>query len=176
MTTDFLMVRDTPETRTYPMRIELAGFYVEDAFDFYRRFKFTFYSEQVDFQGVKSRRSKVYVDLRMAVEALLKAVICLRSPRGLAGKPLVKTIRKHSHNITTLKEEAFRGIALQTRYSDAVDKCSTAPVDLRYQFDAMNFRSGDDREYYDTIGSDAWLKTLEEFVDLGLKRLQSVLT
>ncbi len=88
MKNNFLMVRDTPETRAYPMRVELAGFYAEDAFDFYSRYRFTFYSGQVDFQGVKSRRSKAYVDLRMAVESLLKSVVCLRSPRGLAGKGL----------------------------------------------------------------------------------------
>ncbi len=39
----------------------------------------------------------------------------------------------------------------------------------------MNFRSGDDRDDYDTIGSDRWLKTLEEFVDVSLKRLQTAL-
>ena len=157
------------------MRVELAGYYAQDASDFFLRYKFTFYSDRIDFQGVRSWRSKAYVDLRMALEALLKSVICLRSPRGLAGKPLVRKIRNHSHDISTLMGEAFRGVALEARFSEALNKCSVAPVDLRYQFDAMNFRSGDDRDYYDTIGSDRWLKTLEEFVDVSLKRLQTAL-
>ncbi len=169
------MIAGSSETRTYPTRVELAGFYAEDAFDFLRRFKLAFYSNQVDFQGKKSRRAKAYVDLRMAVEALLKSIICLRSPWGLAGRSLVRMVRQFSHDINTLKESALKGIELKGNYSNALDKCSMAPVDLRYQFDAMNFRSGDDQEYYETIGSDAWLGTLEEFLDLSLERLQSTL-
>jgi hypothetical protein len=68
-----LFVKKTAEKRTYPMRLELAGFYSNDATDFLRRYRFTFYSEEVDFQGVKSRRAKAYVDLRMALEAMSPA-------------------------------------------------------------------------------------------------------
>jgi hypothetical protein len=39
----------------------------------------------------------------------------------------------------------------------------------------MIFREPDDRAYYETIGSDAWLKVLEEFVENGLARLNSAL-
>jgi len=68
-------VRRKPEMRTYPMRIELAGYYCQDATDFLGRYRLTFYSDQMDFQGVKSRRVKAYVDLRMALEALLKGLM-----------------------------------------------------------------------------------------------------
>jgi hypothetical protein len=43
------MVKKTPEARTYPMRLELAGFYSEDAADFLRRYRVTFYSGEIDF-------------------------------------------------------------------------------------------------------------------------------
>ena len=128
-----------------------------------------------DFQGVKSRRSKAYIDLRMAVEAILKAVICLRSPYSEAGKKLVTSVRRFGHKIDELQKVALSGMAIDTRYLDAVAKCEAAPVDLRYQFDAKNYRMGDDRPYYDTIGSDAWLRTLEEFVETGLTRVQRAL-
>jgi hypothetical protein len=170
-----LMLKTIPEMRTYPMRLELAGHYADDAADFLHRYRVIFYSEEVDFQGVKSRRTKAYVDLRMALEALLKAVRCLRAPYSLAGKPLVETIRKYSHNIDRLKVDAFKDIRLSSFYSDAISKCSIAPVDLRYKFDAMNFRYPNDRDYYDTIGSGLWLKTIEVFVATGLKRLRAAL-
>jgi hypothetical protein len=172
---DALMLKRFPETRTFPMRLELAGNYSDDAADFYHRYRITFYSEEVDYQGIKSRRAKAYVDLRMALEALLKATICLRSPYTLAGKPLVKAIRGYSHDIEKLQKDALRGIKLDAADVAAIAKCNIAPVDLRYQFDAMNFRVPIDAAYYETIGSTAWLKLLEEVVSIGLARLRAAL-
>jgi len=157
------------------MRVELAGYYANDAADFLRRYRVTFYSEEVDFQGVKSRRAKAYVDLRMALEALLKATLCLRAPYALAGKPLVSKIRGYSHDIDRLRADALKNVRVDPVYVAAISKCTIAPVDLRYQFDAMNFRCPDDRNYYDTIGSNVWLKTIEEFVETGTKRLRAAL-
>ncbi|MBR0751586.1 hypothetical protein JQ604_05285 [Bradyrhizobium jicamae] len=170
-----LMMKGFPEKRTFPMRLELAGNYADDAVDFLHRYRVTFYSQEVDYQGIKSRRAKAYVDLRMALEALLKAILCLRSPYSLAGKPLVDSIRRYSHDIDRLRKAAFRGVKLNEGQATAIAKCNIAPVDLRYQFDAMNFRVPNDQNYYDTIGSSAWLKTIEGFVQAGLKRLRAAL-
>ena len=172
---DALMMKKFPETRTFPMRLELAGNYADDAADFFHRYRITFYSHEVDYQGIKRRRVKAYVDLRMALEALLKATLCLRSPYSLAGKPLVTKIRRYSHDIDQLRKDALKGIKLSDGQTTAISKCNTAPVDLRYQFDAMNFRVPNDKNYYDTIGSTAWLKTIEDFVQLGSRRLKSAL-
>jgi hypothetical protein len=84
-------------------------------------------------------------------------------------------VRQYSHDTERLKIDALKGLRLDARYSEAIDKCRIAPVDLRYQFDAMSFREPDDRNYYETIGSDVWLKTLEEFVESGLARLNAAL-
>jgi hypothetical protein len=157
------------------MRLELASNYSDDAADFYHRYRVTFYSTEVDYQGIKSRRTKAYVDLRMALEALLKATICLRSPYTLAGKPLVKAIRAYSHDIEKLQNDALRRIKLDAASVAAISKCNIAPVDLRYQFDAMNFRVPDDAAYYETIGSTAWLNTIEQVVLFGLARLRAAL-
>ena len=170
-----LLVKRFAEKRTYPMRVELAGYYAQDAADFLRRYRFTFYADGLDFQGVKSRRTKAYVDLRMAVEALLKAGICLRSSFSLAGAPLVKCVRGYSHSIGKLSVDALKGLKLSAPYMEALAKCDMAPVDLRYQFDAMNFRVPNDENYYNTIGSNQWLKLLEEFSDAGIRRVQSAL-
>ena len=147
-----LFVKRTPEIRTYPMRLELAGFYSEDAADFLRRNRFTVYTDEVYFQGVKSRRSKAYVDLRMALEAMLKATVCLRSPYGLAGKSLVQKIRGYFHHIDWLRRDA-KGIGGQKNG----DTSAKSPVDLENQFDAMNFRIPMTEIITKTIGSNAWL-------------------
>jgi hypothetical protein len=84
----------------------------------------------------------------MALEALLKATLCLRVPYSLAGKPLVSKIRSYSHNIDRLTTDALKGIRLDALYATAISKSGIAPVDLRYQFDAMNFRIPDDKNYY----------------------------
>lgn len=172
---DSLMVKQTPEMRTYPMRLELAGFYSDDAADFLYRYRSTFHSDQVDFQAVKSRRAKAYVDLRMALESLLKAVVCLRAQYSLAGKPLVTMIRRYSHDIEPLRTDALKNVRVDLKYIEALERCSIAPVDIRYQFDAMNFRMASDEKYYETIGSNVWLATNEEFVERGLRRLRVAL-
>jgi len=173
---DALTMKTFPERRTFPMRLELAGNYADDAADFFHRYHVTFYSQEVDYQGIKSRRAKAYVDLRMALEALLKATLCLRSPYPLAGKPLVKAIRRYSHDIDQLRQDALKGIKLNDKQATAISKCKIAPVDLRYQFDAMNFRVPNDKSYYETIGSSDWLKMIEDFVQVGLKRLRTALS
>jgi hypothetical protein len=175
MKDELLMLKNFPEMRTYPMRLELAGYYSDDAVDFFHRYQVTFYSEEFDFQSIKSRRSKAYVDLRMSLEALLKAALCLRAPYSLAGKPLVSKMRAYSHDIGRLAGDALKGFRVDRLYLTAIYKCAVAPVDLRYQFDAMNFRSPDDKNYYDTIGSSVWLKTIEEFIEMGTKRLRAAL-
>ncbi len=119
MTDDFLTIKQAPETRTYPMRLELTGYFSEDAFDFFHRYKLTFYSDQFDFQCVKSRRVKAYIDLRMALEVLLKAAVCLRGSGELAGRQLVREIRRYRHNIERFTETALRGIELDARFMEA---------------------------------------------------------
>jgi hypothetical protein len=103
------------------------------------------------------------------------ATICLRCPFALAGKPLVEKVRGYSHRIDQLASDALKGIRIESRCLAAMEKCRIAPVDLRYQFDAMNFRVPDDKSYYDTIGSKDWLKTPEELVEKGAKRLSAAL-
>lgn len=175
MRDEALAIKRFPEMRTYPMRVELADHYARDAADFLHRYRLTFYSTEVDYQGIKSRRAKAYVDLRMALEALLKATFCLRAPYSLSGKPLVVSIRGYSHDVDRLRADALRRFNVDKKYIAAISKCNIAPVDLRYQFDAMNFRVPNDKNYYDTIGSTVWLATIEEFVRVGLKRVQSAL-
>lgn len=168
--------RTKPELRTYPNRLELAGYYSEDAADFYARYRLTYFSEKMDFQEIKSRRVKAYIDLRMAIEALLKAGICLRGERNLSGRPLVTKIRRYSHRIGDLADGALRKIAdVEGRYIDALKKCDQVPIDLRYQFDAMQFRYPNEL-YYQTIGDDGWLRTLEEMIEFGHSRVQRALS
>jgi hypothetical protein len=63
-----------------------------------------------------------------------------------------------------LQAEALKGFKIDKAVLDAIARCDTAEVVLRYQVEAVAFREGDDRDYYATIGSDKWLDTIESFV------------
>lgn len=70
----------------------------------------------------------------------------------------------------------FDGLAVGTEALDLTVLDTVSRKSRNLQFDTMNFRSPDDRNYYETIGSNAWLKTFENFVEEGLKRLQPALS
>jgi hypothetical protein len=150
--------------RPDPDRLRLAHYYWEDARDYLKRYRVLFHNAEFDFQGIKSRRVKCYIDLRMALEAILKAGLCLKSKWSDGGEPLIKRIKGYSHNIGKLQAEALKGFKIDKAVLDAIARCDTAEIVLRYQVEAAAFREGDDRDYYATIGSDKWLDTIEAFV------------
>ncbi len=165
-------VKTSSKQRTHPTRIELARYYCEDAQDFLVRFRALFYARQKDFQAIKSRRAKAYLDLRLSIEALLKGMICLRASRRLCGRPLISTINRYRHNLSLLIRKALKGLRIDAKYRVALRKCGLAPVGLRHSFDAMSFRPPDGRHYAQTVGSTVWLQLLEEFAERGIVRLK----
>jgi len=154
-----------PETRDYPSRVELAKFYFGDSCDFLARYNTMFDSDEVGFQSVKSRRLKCYLDLHFSLEALFKAIICLRSQHSLCGKALYEKIRSYSHKIQKLREDALLEASIGSRFSVALDLVESLDVGVRYQFDAMNLRMKDDALYYKTVGNDDFLRTICEFLE-----------
>jgi hypothetical protein len=55
--------------------LELADAYWRDAKDYVQRYQFTIKMEERDNWSIKSRRVKAYIDLRLAIETILKARI-----------------------------------------------------------------------------------------------------
>lgn len=145
-------------------KFELAQSYFEDAADYLARYRALFYSQTMDHQGIKSRRVKCYIDLRLAVEATLKSAICYTASDEEDASKLLDRIVRFRHGITGLVGEAqgFFGLGDQDRA--ALEKCDVAKIELRYQAEAIPFRTPDDRAYYDTIGNDPWLSKIEALV------------
>jgi hypothetical protein len=158
-------------SRPDPTRLRLAHHYWEDARDYLKRYKILFHSQEFDFQSIKSRRVKCYIDLRLAVEAVLKSALCLQSGWSDSGEPLVKRIKSYGHNIGKLQADALKRLKIDKELVETINRCDTAEIVLRYQVEAVAFREGDDRDYYATIGSDKWLDTLEAFVAKAVEQI-----
>lgn len=169
-------VRRTPESRDWPNRVELANHYYKDAVDLLKKYQLAWYSKEVDFQGIKSRRTKAYIDLRTATETLLKAMVCLRASHSEAGNALTERVRKFNHDIHALAQVAFRKLDGAKATLAMLEGCQRAPISFRYDFEAMSARQQDEQGYYDTIGSDKWMTDLEKFVSLGVTRIGKVLS
>jgi len=156
-------------------RVQLAQWYFEDGQDYLKRYRVLFYSDSHDFQSIKSRRVKCYVDLRVTLEAILKSAICLAAKDEEDGETLLKRVKAYGHRIGELSKEAVPLLGGDESVLAALAHCDEAPIDLRYQAEAVPFRSGDDRPYYATIGDDAWLATLERFAQNALDHLDASL-
>lgn len=163
--------------RSRPTRLDVAGWFAKDAADYLARFRCCFYSEKYDFQSVKSRRLKTFVDLRGAVEALMKAFIALRQPYLLGGKPLVAKVEGYGHRLDVLFVEVQKLWRLQDapRVSKLIDDCTRLPIGLRYTLDAMDLLQAHEDLYYSTVGSEAWMSDLELAISTGRDRLQRIL-
>ena len=161
----------------YPTRNDVAGWFVTDAYDYLARFRCSFYSGRVDFQGIKSRRLKAFVDLRLAVEAILKGFIALRQPIRSTGKVLVHAVEGHSHRLSSAWVEVtklwrFNKIEL---LSSLIADCDQLPLSLRYTLDARDFLAGREELYYQTVGSDKWMQVLEQTSLHASDRLNKIL-
>jgi hypothetical protein len=155
----------------------VAARFADDARDYLARFQCTFYSVRFEFQVVKSRRAKTYTDLRLAVEALLKAFVALRQPYSSGGKKLVSSIERGGHKLLPLSERASNlwKISISGDLLGLLRDCDELPIGLRYTLDAWDFREVREDIYYRTIGSDAWMKRLEVEVAATSKRLDQIL-
>jgi hypothetical protein len=160
-----------PEVRDYPHRVELASDYLIDSKDFLAKFDALFFDKERSFQEVKSLRTKCYVDLHQSIETLLKSVVCLRMPRGFCGVKLVRHIRSYSHNIKRLSESALKDTKLSAESKKVLEDAGKLDVQVRYGFDSMNLRMGNDALYYETVGNDAFIFAAKDFVARGQERL-----
>jgi len=157
--------------------MEIAGKFSTDAFDYFTRFRCSFYSSEYDFQSIKSRRCKAFTDLRLALECVLKAYIALRQPFSSGGKELIDSVESHKHNIKKLLQEALSlwKINLDPEIEKVILECSELNMGIRYAFDAFDFREVNQDLYYRTIGSDSWIIKLRDTVELLIKRQHSIL-
>lgn len=153
--------------RFYPDRLEVAGRFITDARDYFIRFRCTFYSAEYDFQSIKSRRAKAFIDLRLALECSLKGYIAIRQPYSSGGEKLVRQVELNRHNIEKLYNTACKlwRIKLPDDTSTVILDCSQLNIGIRYSFDAFDFLWHQEKLYYKTIGSDYWINQLKDIVE-----------
>lgn len=150
---------------TKPNHVDVADHYYKDAVDFLNRFILCWNDERYDFQAVKSKRFKEFIDLRMALECALKSICSYKIHHAINGKELVDRMRRYSHYIERSASDISHllGEDMSRWLNEIANLCDTTlPVDIRYRFDAFDFRRNDEEIYYKTIGDDRWLITLYE--------------
>lgn len=150
----------------------VASDYYRDAEDFLHRYRLTV----DDFYATKSKRFKLFIDLRMAAECALKASIAYYNQSELCRKDLIQKTKCYGHKIKEMKDElkSNSNLILTKSIEKYFLDLDNLPVGVRYRLDGMDYREANEEIYYQTIGDDDWLdglyENLKQFVsDIGKK-------
>jgi hypothetical protein len=136
----------------------IAGNFYTDAEDLLNRYSAYFERHF----GIKSRRFKSFVDLRMALESLLKSVCALYGDHARDRKDVVRDVESYGHSIPKLLRAAEVSISpsLVKELRPFVKQIDDLPIGLRYALDGYDFLSAKHELYYATIGDDSWMYSL----------------
>jgi hypothetical protein len=136
----------------------VASDYYHDANDFLQRYRLT-----VDnFYATKSKRFKLFVDLRMAAECALKAYIVYHTCSELSREDIINKAGGYNHVIEKMQKDArpFLDESQFALLNKLFLDLHKLPVGLRYRLDGMDYREANEDFYYQTIGDDDWLDSL----------------
>ena len=145
---------------TSPTHKEVGVNFYQDSCDLCERFEYCWIAESPAFDAIKSKRFKLFIDLRIALESTLKAIVSFKKLSNYSGKTLIKEIRKYSHHIDKLTNDSieFTPEENQIWLNQISHECKNLPISLRYKLDADDFRFTENSFYYRTIGSDRWMQ------------------
>lgn len=143
---------------------EVANDFFHDCLDFLHRYRLTGDA----FYAIKSKRLKLFLDLRMAVECVLKAVIAYHLAPETSRDSVIRRVESFSHKIFELADNAKTHIEpeIHGRLAPFIKPLDSLPVGLRYRLDGGDFRELNEEFYYATVGSDEWLGRLYCAVNL----------
>jgi hypothetical protein len=149
---------------TVPPNIRVANDFFHDSLDFLHRYQITV----EHFFAIKSKRLKLFLDLRMAAECILKAYSAYFYMRELSRDKVIQKVEKHSHKIGEMAAIVRPCVepSIWERFNQFVESLNCLPVGLRYQLDGADFRQVNEDFYYETVGSDAWLDALHDAIKL----------
>jgi len=152
------------EETTKPTHIQVSDYFYRDAADLIKRFRLVTKDPDSSFVIIKSSRFKSFIDLRMATESILKAIVSLNVHSDLSGEKLVKRMEGYRHHLDKLMREAEPHIppALLEFTKSYCSEISKLPVGLRYSLDGMSYLQAQEKHYYKTIGNDTWLYGLRD--------------
>ena len=139
--------------------VEVANDFLHDACDYLHRYRLT----EEHFYAVKSKRLKLFLDLRMAAECIMKAHASYFRMDGLSRREIVRKVLGYGHNLSALSVDLDAGECAYgwPKLKPFIDKLNQLPVGLRYRLDGSDFREVEEHLYYETIGCDPWMKDLE---------------
>jgi hypothetical protein len=139
--------------------IEVSNDFFHDACDYLHRYRLT----EEHFYAVKSKRLKLFLDLRMAAECIMKAHASYFRMAGLSRQEIVRKVESFRHNLSALAGYLDVGECAEgwPKLKPFIEKLNQLPVDLRYRLDGSDFRMVEEVLYYETIGCDPWMKGLE---------------
>lgn len=140
--------------------IEIADDFFHDAIDFLFRYRLTFDR----LFAIKSQRLKLFLDLRMAAECLLKAYAAYFLLGNRDRKSAIESVERYGHRVGQLAADVQEFIPSDawTRFNAFVSQLDSLPVGLRYGLDGADFREFNEEFYYQTVGSDTWLDELHD--------------
>jgi hypothetical protein len=138
--------------------VEIANDFFHDAEDLLHRYRLTV----EHFTAIKSKRMKLFLDLRMGAECILKAYAAYFLMEGTLRAEVIHRVEGYKHNIPRMADDVKSKAPAGEwqRFEPFVEQLSTLPVSLRYRLDGNDFREMNEEFYYDTVGSDLWLDSL----------------
>lgn len=144
--------------------VEVANDFFHDCLDFLHRYRLTVEA----FYAIKSKRLKLFLDLRMAAECVLKAVAAYNLAEDTSREAVIRHVERFSHKIAKLAVGTQACLEPETWASlePFIEKLDALPVGLRYRLDGSDFRELNEEFYYATAGSDEWLDQLYSAVKL----------
>jgi hypothetical protein len=154
-------------------RLEVADAFFHDATDLLSRYTLT----RDRFWSIKSRRLKLFVDLRIAYECILKAYVAYFADSKTDRATLTSRIEAFRHSVHRLRVAVLPnlppGLAQKAATFDA--ELVQLPVALRYKLDGFDFLEAKEDLYYRTVGNDSWLMSFAECVQALVEDFDRVL-
>jgi hypothetical protein len=144
------------------VNVEIANDFFHDAGDLLDRYRLT----ADHFYAIKSKRMKLFLDLRMAAECILKAYAAYFLMVSVTRDEIIRRVEAYKHDIRRMSDDVKPMVDTEVWHSfePFVDQLSALPVGLRYRLDGADFRRVNESFYYQTIGSDSWLDKLHDAI------------
>lgn len=154
--------------------IGVANDFFHDSLDFLHRYRLTVNA----FYAIKSQRLKLFLDLRMAAECVMKAYVAYFLPAETSRKDAIQQVEKYSHKIKKLAAETKAHILpdLWDELEPFIEQLDALPVGLRYRLDGSDFRNLNEEFYYATVGDDDWLDQLHDTLKKVVESLNKTLS
>ena len=118
-----------------------------------------------EFDAFQVGRSKSFVDLLMAYETILKAIL-IDSDVSSNDRELHNLMKHYGHNVNNMVNKLPKNVpqSLKNRHPCELTEAYFR-VDLRYAIESYWFRDAYEQSYYSTVSDYDWMDALESLVD-----------